>query len=219
MQDQTVNIPVAIAVIWLINFAISIWNARVVGLMWAEADHYGGFVKFLNWCGAIMAFCGFFWCYAIIEAFVGNWLFPAKVTPDVMNGVFALGYIIIIFPVLGTGFAITASSIYSAWERRDFASVGTAAWNTFAQVHNTYEAFQGVPKAWDILGDLFGSHGSSRSSSSDSNGKGAAALIVVLIVAIAFILAFMTTAGIIMHYAGRRPLPNEQVAGGTRRTA
>jgi hypothetical protein len=165
-----------------------------------------------------MSYCGFLWCYVIIEAFVGNWLLPDKVTPQVMNGAFALGYLIIIFPVLGTGFAIWATSLYNAWVRRDFASMGTAAWNTFAQVHNTYEAFQGVPKAWDALGDIFGSHGSSRSSSSDS-GKGAGALIVVFIVALAAIAAFITTAGIIMHYAGKREFPEHDLHGPKARAA
>jgi|GEM_PF-5353314 hypothetical protein len=48
MQDQPVSIPVAIAVIWLINFGISIWNARVVGLIWVEAKQLGGFANFLK---------------------------------------------------------------------------------------------------------------------------------------------------------------------------
>lgn len=199
-MEQSVSIPVYVAVIWLINFGISFWNARIVGLIWVEAKEVGGFANALKWGGAIMAFCGFLWCYVIVEAFVGHWLFPDTVTPYVMNGMFALSYLIIIFPVLGIGFAFTATSIYNAWVKRDLPSMGIAAWNTFAQVHNTYQAFEGVPKAAGIVGDLFKPKGSS-----DKNG--AAVLVVILLVALAAIAAFFTTAGIIMKYAGTRPLP------------
>lgn len=214
-MDKSVSIPVIVAVMWIINFGISFWNARVVGLIWVEAKQIGGFANFLKWCGAIMAYCGFLWCYVIVEAFVGHWLFPDTVTAEVMNGMFALSYLIIIFPVLGTGFAIWATSLYQAWVRRDFASIGTAAWNTFAQVHNTYQAFEGVPKAASIVGDLF-----SGKSKGSSDKNGAAALVVVLLVALAAIAAFFTTAGIIMKYAGTRPLPGrseERRGGGMRR--
>jgi hypothetical protein len=205
------GIPVLVAVIWLVNFGISFWNARVVGQIWVEAKQVGGLANFLKWCGAIMAFCGFFWCYVIIEAFIGHAVAPDVVTPYVMNGAFSLGYLIIIFPVLGTGFAIWASSLYEAWKTRTLGSMGRAAWNTFAQAHNTYEAFRGVPSAWNAVKDVFGSS----KSSSDDNKNAGAAIVVLLIVALAFILAFATTAGIIRHYAATKPLPANPHAKGT----
>lgn len=158
-MDDSVSLPVWLAVLWLINFGISFWNARVVGLMWAESKFAGGFVRLLAWSGAVMSACGFIWCYAIIEAFVGHWIAPDMVTTDVMQGIFALSYLAIIFPVLGSGFVITGHSMYQAWVRRDLPSMGVAAWNGFAQVHNTYQAFRGVPQAWGSLKDVFGGKG------------------------------------------------------------
>ena len=185
---------ILIGILWLVNFGISWWNSRQVGLVWVQARHIGGPAKFLVWCGAVMAIIGFSWCFFLVESPILNALFPQYVTVDVIQAAFAVWYLIAIIPLLGIGFAFAALSIYQAWERRDAASIGVAAWNTFADVHNAAEAIHGVPAAFKVVGDAF-------------KNKNAAALVVVGLLALsAIVLATLLTFAIINHYAGRREL-------------
>ena len=199
------GIPVVLAIVWLVNFGISFWNARVTGQIWVESKQAGGFIRVLAWCGAIMSASGFIWCYAVIEAFVGRAFAPEYVTPAVFEGVLSLMYLIIIFPVLGTGLVIWATSLYEAWVRRDMASVGVAAWNTFAQAHNMYSAARGIPEAMRSTRNVFSGKGRDWKID-EGTAKGGAALVVVLLVLAAVVLGIVTTAAIIMKYAGTRPL-------------
>ena len=60
------------------------------------------------WCGAIMSACGFTWVYIALLAILAQsfqWL-PARY----IEGIFSLGYLVIIVPLLGSGLGITASS-------------------------------------------------------------------------------------------------------------
>ena len=57
-----------LALVWLLNLAISFWNAYACGKAWAEAKFYGGWPRFMTWMGAIMAASGFSWCFLILLA-------------------------------------------------------------------------------------------------------------------------------------------------------
>jgi hypothetical protein len=83
----------------LLNFVISWFNAWSVGRGWAETKVAGGFARFMSWCGAIMSASGFTWCYLVIICIVGQ-LIPGRYhLPDkYAEGVFRLGYLIIILP-------------------------------------------------------------------------------------------------------------------------
>lgn len=196
-----------LGIVWIVNFAISWWNARVVGLVWVETKEMGGFSRFMTWMGWIMSASGFTWCYLVVLLFGAFYAQPAFIEPgqpmilqpeDLMGG-FALGYLIIIPGVLFSGLMIWVDSLVQAWRRRDMASMGRAAWNTFAQVHNTYGAMRGVPEALEAVGKLFGGRG---------DGKGKALLLIVVLVIMAVVSGILTTSAIVGHYAGSRPLPD-----------
>jgi len=195
-----------IALVWVVNFAISWWNARAVGLMWVETKEMGGFPRFMTWMGWIMSASGFTYCYLIVLLFGAFYAQPAFLKPgepmlltpaDIQAG-FALGYLIIMPGVLFSGLMIWVDSLVTAWRRRDMASMGTAAWNTFAQVHNTYSAIKGTPEALRAVGELFKGKG---------DGRAKALMLVIVLVVMAVVSGILTTSAIVGHYAGTRPLP------------
>ncbi len=215
-MGESVSVPVWLMVVWLINLGISFWNARVVGLAWVESKRVGGWLRVMIWAGAVMAACGFIWCYLVLEGFVGHWLFPNKVTVDVMEGVFYLGYLVIAPAVIFSGFLIWIDSLIQAYLRRDFASIGRATWNTFAQAHNTYRAFKGMPEAWRGSKERLSGRSRRSSSSPSTGGKGGGALLILILVFAAVILGILTTYAIVMKYAGTRSLSTYDGGGALR---
>lgn len=197
-----------------INFAISWWNAYACGKMWIESKTMGGFSRLLVWCGATMSAIGFSSVYIfilILGVFYGQTAFlkpqdPLILTKEMMEGAFSLWYLAIIIPALGSGTIIWAHSLVEAWKRKDFASIGTAAWNTFAQAHNTYGAINNIPEALSGIGKLFSSKG-------DSKGKGL--LLIVLLVIIAILGGILTTYALIKKYSATAQLPNWYKEGKT----
>lgn len=109
---------------------------------------------------------------------------------------FGLGYLIILLPILGSGFGIWAHSVVNAYRRRSFGSVAVAGWNTYAQFNNTWQAARHAP---GIIEQVLGSFGKSKRSSKD----GAAAMLVILLVILAVCGGAMTTAAI-ARWADRR---------------
>ena len=177
----------------IVNFGISWWNAYAVGRSWADSKAIGGWPRFLVWCAGIMSACGFTWCYTIVTAIAAGAL--GFLDAEHVRAVIELGYVLIIIPVLGTGMAVWIDSLTTAWRRRDFASIGVASWNTYAQIHNTYSAVQALPGIFKHLGKVFGG------SKSDSKGGGAMAMLVMLIVIFALGGGIMTTVVIVRSTA------------------
>lgn len=184
-----------ILLFWVINFAISGLNAWACGKTWIESKHAGGVPHFLNWCAAIMSAAGFTWCYLVIIGGVGT-LIPIEAedgtTSPLLSGdaaqAFAdLGYMLVVFPIIGTGLALTVHSWGVFWRRRNFANGLTAGWNTYAQVYNIVGSFEHVPRASRGIGDFFG-----------GDSKDRAKLWVLLLVAIAAIGGCLTTRAIIL---------------------
>jgi hypothetical protein len=184
-----------IVVLWFLNMVISWFNAWGCGKTWAETRAAGGMPHFMNWMGAIMSASGFTWCYTILACVLGAGItheVDGKVVPylgpDAVAAVAGLGYMMVIFPILGSGLAITLHSWGVFWRRRSLGSGAIAGWNTFAQASNLYSAAQDIPRVWDMLGDFFGSKKSS-SSGSDKNG----AVLVVVIALFALLAGVLTT--------------------------
>lgn len=192
-----------IAVLFAINFAISWFNAWTCGTTWDSTKAKGGAAHFMNWMGAIMSASGFTWCYLVVLGFLGS-ITPAAwfIEPEageVVTGMlldaaqlqafYDLGYLVIILPILGSGLAITVQTwrYFARQRHRTAGDYAITGWNTFAQVHNTYEAIQNVPSVVGRLGDFFG-------SSDSEDGKGA---IVALLVILAVCGGVLTTFGII----------------------
>jgi hypothetical protein len=70
------------ALVWVLNFAISVWNAYAVGKVWVEARVAGGWHRLMCWIGAIMSACGFTWCYLSFLALTAHhfgWLTDEQV--------------------------------------------------------------------------------------------------------------------------------------------
>jgi hypothetical protein len=188
-----------IVLLWFLNMVISWFNAWGCGKTWAETRANGGMPHFLNWMGAIMSASGFTWCYTVLACVLGGGIthtVGGRVVPYLsqaqVGAVAGLGYMMVIFPILGSGLAITLHSWGVFWRRRSLGSGAVAGWNTFAQVSNIYNAVQDIPQVWDMLGGFFGFGSKSKStdSSSDKNGT-------VLVIAIA---AFALLAGVLTTY-------------------
>lgn len=137
----------------LLNFGISWFNAWSVGRAWSDSKVVAGWPRLVTWCGAVMAAVGFSWCCLTIAALglgaVGY--LPVKWVQATME----LGYVVIVFPMLGSGLGIWIHSLLVAWRNRDVLSVGIAAWNTYTQVHNTYQSATLLPSVFDNLTNVF----------------------------------------------------------------
>jgi hypothetical protein len=141
--------------IWIVllllwNFLISWLNCWYVGKTWAESKVIGGWVRFVTLCAAVMGACGFIWCNLLVVGFVCSThvgILPVKyqLTDPYLELLWNIGYVLIIFPILGSGIGIWLDSVKEAYKRRDAMSIGVAGYNTFAQVHNTYEAAKYLP--------------------------------------------------------------------------
>lgn len=190
-----------ILVFFVINLLISIFNAWGVGRTWDSTKAKGGGAHFMNWMGAIMSASGFTWCYMVVLGFVASqipWttgegaeaMTAPLLDPASLQAFYDLGYLAIIFPILGSGLAITVSSWRAFARSRSVGGGLVAGWNTFAQVHNTVRAVQAIPGVFERLGGFFGG----KSSSSGGDGKNK---LVILLVAVAVLGGVLTTYGIV----------------------
>jgi len=178
-----------------LNFGISFWNAYASGAYLTESRITGGWMRFITWCGLVMSACGFTWVYLTILTMIA--VATQWITPEWSDVMFKLGYLVIILPLLGSGFGIWAHSIAEAYRRRSFGSIAVAGWNTFAQAHNTWQAASHAPSFFrDVVGAFSSKN---RRSSKDS----AAGILVILLVVLAVAGGAMTT-GAIARWADRR---------------
>lgn len=196
----------------LLTVGISIWNAHVVGRYWTERHQLPGWTQFMLWCGVIMSVCGFFAVTVSILTMIMHdthlfealalALFKWEMTPSDVEGlvqnVFDLAYLAIIFPVLGTGLAITINSWIIAVARRDWASAGIAAYNTGAQIYNTVRAFRHVPQATRSLGSGF------KLRLGKDSGKAVAYLVLLLFPVIISLGVSIAATAIIMKASDER---------------
>jgi len=195
--------------IWLLlplNFGISWFNAWGCGKSWYETKAVGGGAHFMNWMGAIMSACGFTWCYLLVFGFMAaqipitdeeTGVSAPLLTMEQVGVFFDLGYLIIIFPILGSGVAIMVNSWRYYWQRRSLGSGVVAGWNTYANLSNFYHAVHHVPRAWGNVTSFFGG-GSSSSSSGGDKGKA-----IVAILAVAAVLAGVLTTYTIITYVSK----------------
>jgi hypothetical protein len=197
-----------VSLIWVLNFGISIWNAYACGRAWVEAKYAGGWPRFMCWMGALMSASGFSWCYLIVLALLAyqfDWLKPEHVGVALQ-----LGYVVFIPGVLFSGLMITVDSWAQAYRSRRLLDLGVAGYNTYAQIHNTFNAIQDFGSAFSNVVKFF--TGSHSESSDDDDSDGAALLIVAALVLVALFGGVLTTALIVNRVAGnqRLPLPPQQ---------
>jgi len=190
--------------IWLLNFGISIWNAYAVGLAWVETKHRGGWPRVTAWAGAVMSACGFSWCYLIILVYVAHGL--GWLDNDHVEIALKLGYLVLIPGILSSGMVITLDSWARAYRQRSIANFGVAAWNTYAQIHNTFHAIRDIDKAFGSVVDALPGRSSGNSDKKDGV---TAFLILFLVVILALVSGVLTTAVIISRVAGNNELPDQ----------
>jgi hypothetical protein len=177
----------------ILNFAISWFNAWSVGRVWIESKMIGGFFRMTVWCGAIMSACGFTWVYIALLGMLAQsfqWL-PAKY----IQGIFSLGYLVIIVPVLGSGLGLAVSSWAQFWRQKNLINGGIAAWNTYAQISNMVSAVRFVPEA---IGNVL-----SAFKGEDDEEDNRALLIMLAVVLVAVGAGVMTARAIILGTARR----------------
>jgi hypothetical protein len=193
-----------------LNFGISWLNAWACGKAWAEAKSAGGWPRFMTWMGAIMSASGFTWVFVTLASLLLGAL--EILPPEYVMYTMELGYIVIIPGILFSGLMIMIDSWARAYREGGVLNYGVAAWNTYAQVHNTYHAIDGMGKAFSDIGEgLFGGGSSRRSSSSSDKNAGQAilVLIVIAVVVLAAIGGTLLTMTIIKRTAGNTRLLSE----------
>lgn len=208
MHPKGLCMLILIFLLLLLNLGISYWNARVCGQFWLESEQVGG--RFLLWCGAIMSAIGFSSVYLplmllLVVSTVGDPGQGAQLVKFAMS----FWYLLVIVPILGTGLVITVHSWVEAYQRRDGFSMGVAAYNTFAQAHNTWDAVQNSGDAFKTvtegLGALFGG-----GDSDDAKGK--VVLLGIVMVVCALLAGVLTTVVVMRRHMGTLPLPSRTKA-------
>ncbi len=194
-------------VVLTLNILISIWNCYAVGTAWKDTMSIGGgFNKLVLWSALIQSGVGFsmpvlITLAGIVRVFLTSGVNPT-LTPEedqqIMQGIFSLWYIAIIFPILGSGLAIWAHSLREAYRHRDFASIATAGWNTYAQISNTISAAETLGGAFGNVGELFSGV---FSGDGDDDIKWKLLIVVILIVVIALVSGFMVAFGLVRYFA------------------
>ena len=175
----------------ILNFAISWFNAWSVGRVWVESKMVGGFSRMTAWCGAIMSACGFTWVYIALLGMLAQsfqWL-----PPRYIQGIFSLGYLVIILPLLGSGLGIAVSSWVQFWRQKNLINGGIAAWNTYAQISNVVSAVRFIPEA---IGNVL-----SAFKGDDDEEDNRALLIMLAVVLVAVGAGVMTARAIILGTA------------------
>lgn len=176
------------------TFAISAWDAYVAGMTWSIPY---GLSKFMAWCALIMSACGFLSFWTILCGFVAleaHWIEQRG-----LHALLSLTYLMIIFPVLGSGLAIMLHSWLEFYKRRDFSSLGVSGWNTYAQVSNTVDAFEGIPSAFGTVIDFF-KPGKDDDDEDLSSSLGKVAVLLILLVA----MAIAAGCTILFFHTGRK---------------
>ena len=192
----------------ILNLALSTWNAYVCGKAWVETKAAGGWNRFMVWIGAIMASCGFTWCYLILGAFGAH-------SAGFINGYWTgialqTGYVIVVPIILFAGYAILIDSWARAFREGGVLNYGVAAYNTYANLHNTASAISSFGEAFGNVLEAFSGKGGS--SSDDDNGGALGALVVLVIVGASLGLGVLTTTLIIKKVsAGDRLRTKEEM--------
>lgn len=190
-----------------LNILISIWNCYAVGTAWKDTMAFGTkFDKVILWSGIIQSGVGFSMPILIVLAYGSIAYFTSgeqpQLTPEeakqMIQWIFSLWYLAVIFPILGSGLAIWAHSLRIAFKNRDFASIATAGWNTFAQIHNTISAINNIGGAFSDVKSLFNSLSDSKGDSNSNKG-----IFVFFLVIFALVAGFMIAFSLVRYFANK----------------
>ena len=127
---------------------------------YSEAKAIGGWTRVVNISALVMAACGWSWVILTLETIIV--VIIGYLEPWEAEAMFNLGYLMIIVPLIGSGFSLWANSLVRAYKTRRVADYGVAGWNTFAQAHNIYSAARHAPGAIQSVVKAFGKSKSGR---------------------------------------------------------
>lgn len=186
--------------ILLVNLVISFLNARSCGRMWAESKAIGGWIHVLTWCGAIQSAIGF---TTVWSFFIGTVAYLVGYLNSSMISFYSsFLYVLIILPAIGTGILITIESWIQFFREKSLLNLGTAGWNSFAEIYNIYHAVNSFGDAFSIVKDGF-----SELFDSDSDNDASPILLVILLAVFSLFAGIMTTYWIVQRYAASLPMP------------
>lgn len=205
-----------LVVICALNFGISWWNATVVGWLWNDRPVMGPFSKMVLYSAAANSAIGFSSVVMVALAFAASHFIDPEHAKLLIHWMMSLWYVVVIVPVLGTGLVLTLHSWMQFTRTRSWTDLAASSWNTFAMLHNTYDAAQSLGPALDSVGDMFGSLFSSKGGS-DSNA--AVARLAIALVLLALVSGVLLTTLIIKRNIGRSPIPTEGILEGRRQHA
>lgn len=135
-----------VAGVWILNFLILLWDLYAVGTTWTEAKHAGGWMKFVVcYVGTIILVFGWSWQIIIVESLASysfGWLNLFET-----EGLLYAGYLIVLPAILFSSYALMFDSWARTYREHSFTNLGVAAWNSYATIHNTYNAVRTVPEA------------------------------------------------------------------------
>jgi hypothetical protein len=194
-----------IILIVVMNLGISFLNAYVCGRSWEESKAVGGIPRLVVWCTAIMSAIGFSSVNLLFLIFLAHDYVPRYFADVYFKGALDLWYLTIIFPTIGAGLAITVEGWVAAYRDASLLRLSNAAWNTFAQIHNTANAVEKMEGALGAVHDPF-------TSDSDDEGKDVGLAIMLGLVTLALLGGYQITAAIIRYYSGSVPLPDRDVS-------
>lgn len=188
----------------------------LVGTAWKDTQAFGStFDKVVLWSAVIQAGIGFSMPILLGLSYASIAYMTSGAEPYIsieegkqfMEWLFSLWYVAIIFPALGSGFAIWAHSLRVAFKRRDFGSIAAAGWNSFAQIHNTISAVNNLGGALNNVGSLFSSLGDSK-----GDGKGKLAVLAIVLVVLSLVAGFMIAFGLVRYFANKTESRIEEYA-------
>jgi hypothetical protein len=175
-----------IFLIFILNLGISLWNAYATGRVWVQAKHAGGGYRFMAWMGYLMASLGFSWLILVLVEM--GLVSAGKITPDQAGLFFQFGYVLLVPGFLFSGYAIMFQSWAAAYHNRSVSNLGVAAYNTYANLHNTFNAVDNFPKAFGSVLKAFTGGG----------GKGKANGLI-LFAALVCVMSGFILAALIVH--------------------
>jgi len=123
-----------LALVILLDFAISLWNAYASGLTWTllrnQRGH--GFEKACAVAGLGLAFAGMAYATLIVL----SWVALIVGFVGIGDFLFLVSFDFLVFGamIIGFGLVITAQSIAIAYRRRNFGSIAVATWNVFTEI-------------------------------------------------------------------------------------
>jgi hypothetical protein len=136
--------------------------------------------------GLLHGIDGFSWDILVLVVILLHSL--GKITPDQATLLFQAGYVLLVPGFLFSGYAIMFQSWANAYRNHSVVNMGVAAYNTYANIHNTFNAIDNFPKAFGSVFEPF-TRGSGKSK---ANG-------LILFVAVLCVLSGFIIAALIVH--------------------